>query len=481
MHKSVKLIEDGNIFTEHLQDYLEENNDFLVVGVMGPQGVGKSTIMNLLAHKDFTAQLKKTIFDNPKQESEPGSEENIHNLTDTMAGLKIGSGNGNQEAKKTADVWQTSKVMQSSEDIQNSNEKKSQESWQEPGVEITEGWQRLDDVHSSTVWHGLECVHSSEMWQRVDDTHSTEGWQGFEEAHSSKNWQALEGAHSSELWQTPGIREAEGWKISEGNEEHSWKMVEKSQSPEGKITTDENCDVPRDSEENEDKNILTKFTEREKTIEQKQILEEKQVIEGKQFTEENQHTKGILQAAEGVHISEAEKHQTIEKNQILEKHQLTEITKNKQITGGIDTNTGKQCTEITHSKEKQITGETLQYQKSKELQSEEVVEEKLEKCTLIFEQQSLYTLENDFNTTTGIDLFISESRIMFLDCQPFLSPSMLDELMRSENKRSNIINEFLPMENTAEMQALQLTSFLMSVCHVVILVQNWFFDSNVIR
>lgn len=46
--RSTKLIDDHQ-FVENLSDYLSDNPDFVVVGVIGPQGSGKSTILNHLA------------------------------------------------------------------------------------------------------------------------------------------------------------------------------------------------------------------------------------------------------------------------------------------------------------------------------------------------------------------------------------------------------------------------------------------------
>ncbi|KAI4463781.1 hypothetical protein MML48_4g00008964 [Holotrichia oblita] len=57
MTKSVKLIDDGSIYTENVQDFLQENNDFLAVGVIGTQGVGKSTLLNLLVHSKVTEKM----------------------------------------------------------------------------------------------------------------------------------------------------------------------------------------------------------------------------------------------------------------------------------------------------------------------------------------------------------------------------------------------------------------------------------------
>lgn len=99
----------------------------------------------------------------------------------------------------------------------------------------------------------------------------------------------------------------------------------------------------------------------------------------------------------------------------------------------------------------------------------------------IFKIQTNEHVEGNCNATRGVDLFITSNRVILLDCQPFMSVSVLDELVQSENKRSNIVSEFIPLENSGEIQGLQLTAFLMSVCHVLIVVQDYFFDSNVVR
>lgn len=67
MKKSVKLVENGMIYPENLQEYLQENNDFLVIGIVGTQSVGKSTILNLLAQNRITSDLCNELLNPTKR------------------------------------------------------------------------------------------------------------------------------------------------------------------------------------------------------------------------------------------------------------------------------------------------------------------------------------------------------------------------------------------------------------------------------
>lgn len=69
MKKSVKLVENGMIYPENLQDYLQENSDFLVIGIVGTQSVGKSTILNLLAQNRITSDLCRAML-NPANKTD---------------------------------------------------------------------------------------------------------------------------------------------------------------------------------------------------------------------------------------------------------------------------------------------------------------------------------------------------------------------------------------------------------------------------
>lgn len=95
MSKSIKLIEDGIIYSEGVQEYLQDNNDFIVIGVVGPQGVGKSTILNLLSQTNASEKLKKELFSHKSVHKDDSSFENIKILTDNIADLNLDNNKDN--------------------------------------------------------------------------------------------------------------------------------------------------------------------------------------------------------------------------------------------------------------------------------------------------------------------------------------------------------------------------------------------------
>jgi len=80
--------------------------------------------------------------------------------------------------------------------------------------------------------------------------------------------------------------------------------------------------------------------------------------------------------------------------------------------------------------------------------------------------------------TNGIDIYVNARRFILLDCQPLLSASIMDRTIQLEKKYTS---EFNSTENTMEVHSLQQIGFLFSVCHTVLLVQDWFTDVNMVR
>nr|CAD7603436.1 unnamed protein product [Timema genevievae] len=106
------------------------------------------------------------------------------------------------------------------------------------------------------------------------------------------------------------------------------------------------------------------------------------------------------------------------------------------------------------------------------------------KNAYVFRSQSSEHHESGGHCTVGVDLCVTSNRVILLDTQPMLSPSVMDRTMQQDGKKftpTTAAVEFTPTENTMEIQSLQIAAFLLSVCHVVILVQDWFFDPNIIR
>ncbi|KAL0123421.1 hypothetical protein PUN28_005744 [Cardiocondyla obscurior] len=96
----------------------------------------------------------------------------------------------------------------------------------------------------------------------------------------------------------------------------------------------------------------------------------------------------------------------------------------------------------------------------------------------IFQIQDLSHYENSTNCTTGIDLFITKNRVMYLDTQPILSGFGIDSTSSDQKKGAP---DFVNSDSNLELQSLQFAAFLFSICHVIVFIQDWFVDPNVVR
>lgn len=96
----------------------------------------------------------------------------------------------------------------------------------------------------------------------------------------------------------------------------------------------------------------------------------------------------------------------------------------------------------------------------------------------IFPPQTRDTKEKCAHQTNGIDIFVTPQRILLLDSQPVLSPSVLEFMIRNEKK---LPPEYTMAENCNEIQCLQQAAFLMTVCHVILVVEDWFTDMSLLR
>jgi len=102
----------------------------------------------------------------------------------------------------------------------------------------------------------------------------------------------------------------------------------------------------------------------------------------------------------------------------------------------------------------------------------------IEKTRLVFRPQKRSDLEKCIHRTVGVDMYITPGRLILLDTQPLLSPSMLDQYLRYDRK---VPSEYSTAEICLEIQALQILTFLYTVCHVVLVVQDHFTDLNLLN
>ncbi|XP_006814606.1 nonsense-mediated mRNA decay factor SMG9-like [Saccoglossus kowalevskii] len=95
-----------------------------------------------------------------------------------------------------------------------------------------------------------------------------------------------------------------------------------------------------------------------------------------------------------------------------------------------------------------------------------------------FRPQSNETKDIGGHQTQGVDFLVTNERVILLDTQPILSASVLDQLIRHEKI---LPAEITTAENCVELQSLQLAAFLFTVCHVILVVQNWTEDVNMLQ
>ena len=86
-----------------------------------------------------------------------------------------------------------------------------------------------------------------------------------------------------------------------------------------------------------------------------------------------------------------------------------------------------------------------------------------------FAQQPPDVVLQAAHQTSGIDLYVTGERLLLLDTQPLLSPSILLELQRRE---TSLPSEAQTHENLLELQAVRLAMLLLSTCHVVVCVHD---------
>lgn len=89
-----------------------------------------------------------------------------------------------------------------------------------------------------------------------------------------------------------------------------------------------------------------------------------------------------------------------------------------------------------------------------------------------FKMQDIEQIERGVHCTKGIDMYITKDRVILLDCQALWSPSLIEESNTAVTARS---------ANVVTVDCLQIASYLMAICHVLIAVQDWFTDYNFLR
>ncbi|XP_047508380.1 nonsense-mediated mRNA decay factor SMG9-like [Pieris napi] len=100
------------------------------------------------------------------------------------------------------------------------------------------------------------------------------------------------------------------------------------------------------------------------------------------------------------------------------------------------------------------------------------IDKKQERPHFKFKMQDIEQIEKGVHCTKGVDMYVTSDRVILLDCQPLWSPCLIDTNLNAVTSRS---------ANIVTVDCLQIASYLMAICHVLVAVQDWFCDYNFIR
>ncbi|KAK0393613.1 hypothetical protein QR680_000309 [Steinernema hermaphroditum] len=96
-----------------------------------------------------------------------------------------------------------------------------------------------------------------------------------------------------------------------------------------------------------------------------------------------------------------------------------------------------------------------------------------------FRPCSREAVESCLHQTTKISIYVGPDATMYVDCQPCMSPAILDEIIRQQ-RRGYIGHELTP-EMYHEQESNRFLAFMYQICHTIILCIDWFIDVNLVR
>lgn len=84
--------------------------------------------------------------------------------------------------------------------------------------------------------------------------------------------------------------------------------------------------------------------------------------------------------------------------------------------------------------------------------------------------------ESARHMTNGIEMIVTNERMIILDTQPVLSQMVVNQINRNERKYAREAREFSSLANQLEITSIQSAAFMLSVCNVILIVVDSFID-----